>query len=297
LSVEGILNVNKPSGWTSFDVVAFVRRRSGVRRVGHAGTLDPTATGVLPVCIGRATRVIEYLMDARKTYAATVLLGTETDTYDLAGTVLGITDATALTPAMVTKALDQFRGDIEQTPPAFSALKQGGVPLYKLARAGKAVKPVSRQVTVFRLDVLWLALPRIRLLVECSKGTYIRSLAHDLGAALGVGGCLEALDRTRVGPFALGSAVSPDLLEREFPEGAWMQRLFAPDEVLLDWPAAIAGDDNAVRIKTGRNPLWSSAHQTPRPPSDRCRAYSTAGDFLAVLRREGSEWRPEKVFV
>jgi len=298
LTVDGILNLSKPAGWTSFDVVAFVRRRSGVRRVGHAGTLDPSATGVLPICLGRATRVIEYLMDARKTYLATVLLGTETDTYDLTGTVVRVSDAGPVTAVAIDQALDRFRGDIEQTPPAFSALKQNGVALYKLARSGHAVVPSPRRVTVFQLEVLWLALPRIGLLIECSKGTYIRSLAHDLGAVLGVGGCLEALERTRVGPFALDSAVLPSVLEKEFLGNAWIERLFPPDEVLLSWPAAVAADDNAFRIKTGRNPLWSSAQPSARPGPDRCRAYTLAGDFLAVLRREGDDdWRPEKVFV
>src|SRR5439155_7286823 len=174
---------------------------------------------------------------------------------DPTGTVLSVSDAGAVTAAVVDRALAGFRGDIEQTPPAFSALKRNGVPLYKLARSGQDVQPPARRVTIFRLDILWLDLPRLGLIIECSKGTYVRSLAHDLGATLGVGGSLEALERTRVGPFKIESSLSPDVLERETLTGSWPARLFAPDEVLLDWPAAIAGEQSERLIKTGRRPL------------------------------------------
>lgn len=250
--------------------------------------------GVLPVCLGKATRVVEYLVEARKTYIATVLLGAETDTYDLSGTVTGTADTRALVSEDVTQALANFRGEIEQTPPAFSALKRQGVPLYKLARAGKAVAPSPRRVTIYRLDLLALDLPSVTFEVECSKGTYIRSIAHDLGRLLGVGGSLASLERIAVGRFRIEDAIAINALEREFATGTWQEKLLAADEVLLDWPAAIVAEENAKRIVTGRFPQWTAAKADSR---DRCRAYSLEGDFLAVLRRDdGGGWRPEKVF-
>ena len=211
-AVTGLLNVDKPPGWTSFDVVAFVRKQTGVRRVGHAGTLDPAATGVLPVCLGQATRVVEYLVDATKTYVATVRLGRVTDTYDADGAVQSEADASGVSREAVEAALDRFRGLIEQRPPPFSALKRDGVPLYKLARAGQAAEAAPRRVTIYRLDITKYEPPLLSLEIECGKGTYVRSLAHDLGASLGVGGSLASLVRTRVGPFALADAIDIEAL-------------------------------------------------------------------------------------
>jgi len=273
-----------------------VRGRSGVRRVGHAGTLDPAAEGVLPVCLGQGTRVIEYLMDTRKTYVATVRLGVVTDTYDAEGQVLAETPAEHISREAVEQALASFRGEIEQTPPPFSAIKRDGVPLYRYARAGLPVDVAPRQVTVYRLELTSFRAPLFSLEIECGKGTYVRSLAHDIGALLGVGGRLEALTRTRVGPFRIGDAVSIDTLRVEFESGDWRQRLLAIDEVLLEWPAAIVGQESATRLRRGQSaplellPAWSA-----RPPQ-RCRAYGNEGDFLAVLRDDGGRWRPEKVF-
>jgi len=273
-----------------------VRGRSGVRRVGHAGTLDPAAEGVLPVCLGQGTRIIEYLMDARKTYVATVRLGVVTDTYDAEGQVLAETPAEHVSREAVEQALTSFRGEIEQAPPPFSAIKRDGVPLYRYARAGLPVDVAPRQVTVYRLELTSFRAPLVSLEIECGKGTYVRSLAHDIGALLGVGGRLEALTRTRVGPFRIGDAVSIDTLRVEFESGDWRQRLLAIDEVLLEWPAAIVGQESATRLRRGQSaplellPAWSA-----RPPQ-RCRAYGNEGDFLAVLRDDGGRWRPEKVF-
>ena len=290
---EGILNVNKPAGWTSSDVVGFVRGRSRVRRVGHAGTLDPAATGVLPLLVGSATRLAEYLVDATKTYDATVQLGLETDTYDLEGEVTARNDASHVTLADVEAALAAFRGDFYQTPPAYSALKRDGVPLYKRARRGETVTPEPRPVRVDELDITYFEPHSVRLRIDCAKGFYVRSLAHDLGSALGVGGTLAALVRTRVGSFHIEDAVDVETLRGEFESGAWLRHLYAPDEVLLGWQAAVLGETNQQRLRHGRD--LSFAHSLP--PDDRCRAYTAAGDFLAVLRREHDVWRPEKVFL
>jgi tRNA pseudouridine55 synthase len=292
--LDGILNVNKPAGWTSFDVVAVIRGGSRQRRVGHAGTLDPAATGVLPVCLGSATRVIEYLFEARKTYVARVRLGIETDTYDGEGRVVAEREAGGVERAEVERALGRFRGEIEQVAPAFSAIKRDGVPLYRRARAGEAVTAPSRRVLIHRLELLAFEPPYLTLEVECGKGTYVRSLAHDLGRALAVGGSLAALERTRVGGFTVGDAVDLDRLRQELASGAWTDRLIAADAVLLDWPAAILDGESSQRLRNGR-PLSIAA--TAATPPVHCRAYTTGGDFLAVLRHEdGPVWLPEKVF-
>jgi tRNA pseudouridine55 synthase len=310
--VAGLLIVDKPAGWTSFDVVGFTRGRSGVRRVGHAGTLDPAATGVLPLCLGPATRLIEYLVDATKTYVADITLGIETDTYDADGEVVARAHASHITREAVEAALARFRGEFEQTPPLFSAIKREGVPLYKLARRGETgdIELTPRPVRIDRLQLVavhealegppFIDQPQntalhIRLEIDCSKGFYVRSLAHDLGAALGVGGMLSGLVRTRVGPFNIADAVDIETLRAEFEDETWMERLLAPDELLLDWQAAIVGATNERRLRNGLPAVFKPA---PASPADRCRAYTLGGDFFAVLRRENSSvWRPEKVFL
>jgi len=296
-SLSGILNVDKPVGWTSFDVVAFVRHRTQVRRVGHAGTLDPAATGVLPLLLGQATRLAEYLVDATKVYEATIELGLETDTYDAEGEVLRRADAAGVSRESVEVALFRFRGEIDQAPPPYSALKREGVPLYKRARRGEDVQTAPRRVRADRLDIISYEPPVLRVEVECGKGFYVRSLAHDLGAALGVGGCLVALRRARVGPFRVEDAVDIETLRREIESGEWRERLFPPDEVLLGWRAAIVGTANEERLSHGHALSLQPLPGATAIPGDRCRAYGLAGDFLAVLRCAGGpQWRPEKVF-
>jgi tRNA pseudouridine55 synthase len=296
--LSAILNVNKPRGWTSFDVVKFVRGRCGERRVGHAGTLDPAATGVLPILIGQATRLTEYLVDTTKTYEATVVLGVVTDTYDAEGDVVARSDASGVTEAQVRAALPAFLGEIMQAPPVYSALKQDGVPLYKRARRGETVRAAQRPVRVEQLDIMHFAAPLLELRVVCGKGFYVRSLAHDLGTALGVGGSLRGLVRTRVGPFRLDDAVDIETLRTEFESDSWRDRLIAPDEILLDWRAAILGADNAQRLLHGLRATIEPSQGVTVAPGDVCRAYSAEGDFLAVLRSEGEKtWHPEKVFV
>ncbi len=295
--LSAILNVNKPRGWTSFDVVRFVRGRCGERRVGHAGTLDPAATGVLPVLIGQATRLTEYLFDATKTYEATIELGVVTDTYDAEGDVVSRTDAAGVTESELRGALGAFTGEIMQAPPVYSALKQDGVPLYKRARRGEEVRTVPRPVRVEQLDITRWEPPLLDLRVVCGKGFYVRSLAHDLGASLGVGGSLSGLVRSRVGSFRLEDAVDIETLRAEFESGAWRDRLIAPDEVLLSWRAAILGRQNAKRLLHGLDATIQPSAGVTTASGDLCRAYGDAGDFLAVLRCRGSDtWRPEKVF-
>jgi tRNA pseudouridine55 synthase len=296
--MPGILIVNKPAGWTSFDVVKYVRGRCGEKRVGHAGTLDPAATGVLPLLLGSATRLTEYLVDTTKTYEATIELGTVTDTYDADGEVLSRTDASGITRQAIEAALEAFRGEIMQAPPAYSAIKRAGVPLYRMARRGEEVTLEPRPVFVESVDMIEYEAPELRLRVSCGKGFYVRSLAHDLGAALGVGGCLTNLVRTRVGSFAIEEAVGMDTLRTELESGAWRHRIWAPDEVLLSWRATILGDENATRLRNGLNALVIPRDGVEVGEGDVCRAYTADGDFLAVMRAlDGERWRPEKVFL
>jgi tRNA pseudouridine55 synthase len=273
--------------------VAFIRRGTRIKRVGHAGTLDPAATGVLPILMGQATRLAEYLVDTTKTYVATVELGVETNTYDRDGDVLAQNDMSHVTLAEIEAAVAAFRGEFLQIPPAFSAIKRNGVPLYKLARQGQDVRPEPRQVRVERLDISSYETPFLRLEIDCAKGFYVRSLAHDIGGALGVGATLAGLVRSRVGPFRVEESVDIETLRSDMASGAWQERLYAPDEVLLTWRAAILALDNQQRLQHGRSVLIESASSV-----ERCRAYSSGGDFLAVMRRESSQsWRPEKVFL
>ncbi len=206
--MEGILNIDKPQWLSSHDVVARVRRICGTRRVGHAGTLDPLATGVLLVCVGRATRLSEYLMGQQKVYTATVRLGQTTNTYDAEGEVMAERPFSHITPAAIEQALGLYRGSIEQVPPIYSALKVNGQPMYKLARAGKDVERKPRPVTIYELDLIDWTPPNLELRVVCSTGTYIRSLAYDMGETLGCGGHITVLRRTAVGEFKIADAIS-----------------------------------------------------------------------------------------
>jgi tRNA pseudouridine55 synthase len=297
VTLSGILNVDKPLSWTSFDVVRFVRGHSRQKRVGHAGTLDPAASGVLPLLVGRATRLTEYLVDTTKEYVAEVELGVVTDTYDAEGEVVAHADASSVSEAAVRDALEAFRGEIMQAPPVYSAIKREGVPLYKRARRGEDVRAEPRRVRVQELDIISYAAPNLQLRIVCGKGFYVRSLAHDLGSALGVGGRLTGLVRRRVGGFRIEDAVGIETLREEFEDGTWTDRLIAPDEVLLTWRAAILGDEGAQNLLHGRVTAIQAAEGIDVAPGDLCRAYSHTGDFLAILRcQDATTWRPEKVF-
>lgn len=298
--IHGMLNLNKPPGMASFGVVGLVRRLTGVRRVGHAGTLDPAAEGVLPICLGQATRVVEHLVESSKTYRAEVRLGAATDTYDATGRVTATGDASGVTEQQVEDALRGYRGRIEQLAPMYSALKHEGTPLYRLARAGQTVERKPRPVTIHRLELLEYAPPLLRLEVECGRGAYIRTIAHDLGQDLGCGAHLAGLIRTKAGPFLLEDSLSLEGFREAVREDVWEGFLHATDSVLTDWRAAILGEEHTRDVMEGR-----AFHLTPVRPEDLrelapgapCRAYSADGRFLAILRYGGSRfWRPSKVF-
>lgn len=287
--VSGILNLYKPPRLTSHDVVDQVRRITGTRRVGHAGTLDPMATGVLLVCVGEATRVAEYLMRGRKVYRAEVLFGVATDTDDLDGEVVARESADSLDRQEVEAGLAGFVGVQRQRPPTYSAIKREGTPLYALARRGVKVEVAPREVVIHRARlVAWLT-PVATIEVECSSGTYIRALARDLGAALGCGATLRRLTRLACGRFGLGSAVKLDELAEA--GGAWREFLHPLDEALLDLPALVVGPAEAAALRRG---------QGVAAPEGKgwARVYSPEGDIVALAEfdPDGGRWRPRKVF-
>ena len=294
MSIDGILNIDKPPGRTSFSVVAQVRRWSGERRVGHAGTLDPAATGVLLVCLSQATRVISILAEARKTYRAQVELGAATDTYDGEGMVTQRGDHSLITREQVEAALGPFRGLIRQIPPMYSAVKYQGRPLYRLARAGIEVPRKERRAEVYRLELIEWQPPLLTLEVECGKGTYIRTLAHDLGQVLGCGAYLKGLARLRVGTFSLEDAVALPQLERAFTMGYWRELLHPIDSVLTHLPAAVVAESVEQAIRHGQGIILGAA-----PQGETCRAYSMTGQLIALLRfcPESGMWQPSKVFL
>ncbi len=298
-SVDGILNINKPWGQTSFSIVSLVKRLSGEKRVGHAGTLDPAATGVLPVCLGQGTRIIEFLVEASKAYRAEIELGVATDTHDATGTVVSRGDPSGISREKLLSALDSFRGLIEQTPPMYSAVKHEGKPLYQLARSGIKVARKSRKRWVYRLELLDWQPPVATVEVECSKGTYIRSLADDLGQLLDCGGSLKSLVRLRCGIFTIEDAITVPQLEEGFRHGYWQQFLYPIDSVLSQWGAVVVDDAAGEDIKNGRPLAPEGADNLPQPvEGNRCRVYTRDGDFLAMLCFDGEkgQWQPEKVF-
>ena len=286
--MDGILNLSKPQGITSHDVVDRVRAVARQRRVGHAGTLDPMATGVLLVCLGRATRLAEYLMASPKTYRARIRLGVTTDTYDAEGRIVEERPVQVTRPE-VEAALERFRGRTLQVPPMYSAIKRKGQPLYRLARQGITVEREPRPVEIYDLRMTDWEPPELALEVTCSPGTYIRSLAHDLGQALGCGAHLTGLVRLASGDFRLEEAVPLDELTPErLPEV-----LLPPDAALRRYPAFHLDEQAARAVRSGR------AIAGPAPADEPlARAYGPDGSFLAVLeyRPDRQVWHPRKVF-
>jgi tRNA pseudouridine55 synthase len=290
----GILNVAKPAGMTSHDVVNYVRRSVGQRKVGHAGTLDPAAEGVLLVCLGAATRVSSYLMDSTKEYRATVRFGLTSTTDDAEGVLTPRGPIDHLSLDQIEAALDRLRGPIEQVPPAYAAIKVGGQPIYRLARAGKPVEVAPRSVTVHRLDVVSWASPDLVLDVVCSKGTYVRALARDVGDYLGVGAFLQSLVRTASGRFRLTDSVTlPDVAAAA--DRGRLSQLLIPLEAAFDgWPRVFLAADEVARVRNGLP--W---HGEPADAAGEVCAFD-AGQrrLVAILRRSEGEptWRPDLVF-
>ena len=299
-TVNGILNVNKPTGPTSFDIIRLVRKGSGIRKAGHAGTLDPMASGVLLVLLEQAARISEHLMELPKTYRATVRLGISTDTYDAEGAPTHEARLVEVTQTDVEVALEAFVGEIEQTPPAYSAIKVKGRPAHRLARKGAAVALPARTTRIDRIELLCFEPPNVEIDVECGKGTYIRSLAHDLGRALGCGAHLAALVRTRVGPFSVESATDVSDLERAFESREWRESLLPMDRGLTQLPSITLHIEDEKDIRHGRAVRIGDDRLAGVPLADgrQYRAYAEDGGLVGIIRYEADTglWRPRKVF-
>lgn len=252
--VDGFLVIDKPVGITSHDVVSRVRRLLGIRRVGHTGTLDPFATGVLPVAVGEGTKAIPFLDEGEKEYEAELLLGTVTDTLDHTGTVVRHTGWDTVTEAALLERMAGLTGTISQTPPMYSAIKQGGQPLYKLARKGVEVERQPRQVTIHCFELLSCTLPTATVRVRCSRGTYIRSLADDLGRLLGCGACLSGLRRTRSGPFDIADAVTLEELASLAATDSLATVLVSPRDALAHLSEITLSREQAELVSHGRLP-------------------------------------------
>jgi tRNA pseudouridine55 synthase len=265
---DGVLNIKKQAGWTSHDVVARLRKSFGGRRIGHAGTLDPEATGVLPVLIGRGTRIAEYLLDWDKEYRAVLRLGETTDTLDATGVVLERRPVKGLSEEAIRQALAGFKGRIRQVPPMYSAVKIKGVPLYKTAREGRVVDRPMRDVTVHRLEVERINGEDIHLSVVCSKGTYIRTLCADIGEALQVGGHLFSLERTRVGPLTLDQALTVEEVESQVRAGRIPSPCVSLDAALSGMPACKVGPETARVVLHGAPVPYESVMEWDLSPAD-----------------------------
>ncbi len=298
--IHGILNVYKEKGYTSHDVVAKLRGITGQRKIGHTGTLDPDAEGVLPVCLGRGTKLCDLLTDRDKTYETVLLLGRVTDTQDISGTVLENRDISGISEESVRAAIAGFVGGYEQIPPMYSALKVNGKKLYELAREGIEIERRARAVKIYGIDIISMELPRVKLRVQCSKGTYIRTLCHDIGMKLGCGGCMEELIRTRAGQFSLeGSLTLTEIAQRK-QEGRLMDAVIPVDAVFEDYPRLIVRKEWEKTAKNG-NPLPEKAF-VHMDGADHCRGnvriYDESGQFLSVSRwcKERDEYHIIKMF-
>ena len=283
--MNGIVIVDKPQGWTSQDVTARLRRVFNTRRIGHGGTLDPMATGVLPVFVGRGTRGVEFFEHAEKTYETVLRPGITTDTEDITGTVLTQVEA-HITAEMVEAVLPQFRGDILQVPPMYSALKVNGQKLYDLARTGQEVERQPRPITIHELTLLGVQEDGIHLRVRCSKGTYIRTLCKDLGEALGCGGCMAALRRVQAGEYTISESVPlQQLLETDDPQ----QYLRPVDSMFRNYPAVTLSPKQELRCRNG-----NSFSVTMEPGT--YRAYGQNGEFLMLAKVEDGVMSTVKSF-
>ena len=283
--MDGIVIVDKPQGWTSQDVTARLRRVFGTRRIGHGGTLDPMATGVLPVFVGRATRAVEFFEHAEKTYETVLRFGITTDTEDMTGTVL-TEENVSFTEEQLQETLAAFRGEILQVPPMYSALKVNGQKLCDLARKGKTVERQPRPITIHELTLVERGENTLRLRVRCSKGTYIRTLCKDIGEKLGCGGCMESLRRVAAGEYTVDEAVPlQTLLETEEPE----KYLRDVDTMFRNYPAVTLTANQETRCRNGNAFSVSLAPGTYR-------AYSQAGEFLMLAKVDGGVMSTIKSF-
>ena len=296
--MDGIVIVDKPQDWTSQDVTARLRRVFNTRRIGHGGTLDPMATGVLPVFVGRATRGVEFFEHAEKTYETVLRLGLTTDTEDITGTVLTETKV-SVTEEQIAQTLEAFRGEIMQIPPMYSALKVNGQKLCDLARKGKTVERQPRPITIHELTLLERGENTLRLRVRCSKGTYIRTLCADIGEKLGCGGTMKSLERTRVGQFSLEKAVTLSELEQIRDRGAFDEVLFPVEHAFLDCPKLHMREEMQKRLENGNAILPEHTREGIVYEEGWVRMARSDGSFAGVYtyNRDRQWYQPVKMFL
>jgi len=308
MSISGFLVVNKPPGYTSHQVVAAARKILAQRQIGHTGTLDPMATGVLVLAIGAATKLISFLDEGKKIYRARLVLGLTTDTQDLSGQVISAKTETQITGAKLADALTYFTGEQEQTPPMYSAIKVKGEPLYKLARAGKEIDRAKRKITIYCLQVDEPLLPVYgfkegpALCIECSRGTYIRTLCHELGAYLGCGGCMGDLVRLASGPFRLQEACSLQELAQAVTEQKLAELLISPVDALQHLPMLSLSETQAEKVRHGGKLLAMEFGPPPARENDQTpplgRGVSGDGRLVAILKYQAGStayWQPIRV--
>lgn len=295
-AISGVLVVDKPVGMTSHDVVQAIRAGTGLRRAGHTGTLDPRASGVLVILVGPAVRLSEFVSASDKRYQAIIRLGSTTDTFDADGKFTHSDEPVNVTEEQFEKVLSTFIGEIEQTPPPYSAVKVQGRKAYEMARQGEEVDLAPRKITVHHLEVLEWAPPEVVIDVHCSSGTYVRSLANDLGTSLGCGAYLVGLRRTKSGRFSLRDATPLRKLQEAFHAGNWYQYLIPAAEALAEWPAVELNPDEVEDVRHGHR-VKAAAEAQP----GMVRGVSTQGELVALMdlvtgESGGPEWQPKKVF-
>ena len=297
--IHGVINIHKDKGYTSHDVVAKLRGIVGQKKIGHTGTLDPDATGVLPVCLGKATKLCDMLTDKNKTYETVMLLGIETDTQDISGNVLCENSTDKLDEEGVKKAILSFIGDYMQVPPMYSALKVNGKKLYELAREGVEVERKARPVTILEIQIKEINLPRVRMEVSCSKGTYIRTLCHDIGEKLGCGACMEELIRTRVSRFKLEDSLTLSQVQ-ELKEAGDLDKILVPiDEMFSDYEAITLKEEYMSFVYNGNTFMPKHVKQYIELVDGKMvRVYDDKGNFIAIYKfiKEKYIFKIEKMF-
>ncbi len=297
---HGVINIYKEPGFTSHDAVAKLRGILRQKKIGHTGTLDPAAEGVLPVCLGKGTKLCDLLTDKRKTYQAVLLLGTETDTQDTTGAVISKNSVENITEDMVFETAEGFVGPYMQIPPMYSALKVDGKKLYELARAGKEIERAARPVEIFSLHIDEIDLPRVKMTVTCSKGTYIRTLCHDIGMKLGCGGCMEKLIRTKVERFDITGSLRLSEVEELVKAGKIDEKIVPVDEMFEECQAYVSENKILDKLLINGNPFSKElGPYTVLNNTGMIRVYDSSRNFIGLYsyQPEKKQWKPRKIFL
>lgn len=296
--INGVLNIYKEKGFTSHDVVAKLRGICKQKKIGHTGTLDPEAEGVLPVCLGSATKLCDLLTDKQKEYVAELILGVETDTQDMTGTVLKQCEVT-VTEDAVRETVASFLGESSQIPPMYSAIKVGGKKLYELARAGIEVERAARKIEIFEIEILSMELPKVTFRVLCSKGTYVRTICHDIGKKLGCGGAMASLLRTRVERFTMETALRLGEVEKLRDEGKLLEHVVAVEDMFPKLPRLVVANQYKKLIDNGNPFLPEQCLNEPGIPYEEVRVYNEDGLFYGIFSfdQEKKRYQPVKMFL